>query len=72
MQNVAQNAAIVHPCLMRARKFIFFGYRKWKSEKVATEESESTYTRWEMDFDLVPLELDLFYEYLEMGKNNFF
>ena len=65
----------MHNCipLFNASKKIFhFGYRKRKSEKVAKEEPENTYTRWEMDFDLAPLELDLFYEYLEMGNNNFF
>jgi len=41
--------------------------RRWKSEKVAKTE-QNTYTRWEKDFDLAPLEFDLFDEYLEMSK----
>ena len=38
---------------------------------MAKEEPQNAYTRWEKDFDLAPLELDLFYEYLEMSESAF-
>ena len=39
---------------------------KWFKHKEETE--EDVYTRWEKDFDLIPLP-GLFYEYLELGMS---
>ena len=43
-------------------------FRQCKSRMAEGKKEENDYTRWEKDFDLYPLEqLDLFYEYLEIG-----
>ena len=43
-------------------------FRTWLSNRRLGKQADVMYMRWDQDYDLYPLEqLDLFYEYLELG-----